>query len=354
MLPSPPHPEYVSGHAGFSGAAARMLAEQLGEGATEFAATSDSVPRVVRRFHSLQACAEEIARSRVYGGIHYAMSGHEGRKLGACGTYPEEVHPNRYRCAVRSESRGRTISDLATTAMENSPIQVCLLAVIVHAAMLCFAARGATIAIRNTLDDGTGAYAIASESFVPFDNTDSDQSDDGLGVLGTMTISDAAIVAFWNAGNIAAIQAAFQPFGAPFTLESTGLARASLDTRSADTRASQNDFGGSPIFLWVCKGLTIGAATEHLIAGLAASFPTDPQSGSPLNETANLRPGEVANLVVGRAGAFSLDYGAGSGPLPSYSTVAAVPEPTAALLMVMGCMAFACRGPARRRIAAGR
>jgi hypothetical protein len=82
LLPSPPHPEYVSGHAGFSGAAARILASQLGSDAVEFVAMSDSVPGVTRRFASLDACAEEIARSRVFGGIHYGISGRRGLELG--------------------------------------------------------------------------------------------------------------------------------------------------------------------------------------------------------------------------------------------------------------------------------
>jgi hypothetical protein len=82
LLPSPPHPEYVSGHAGFSGAAARILAACLGGDSVQFEATSDSLPGVVRRFSSLRACADEIARSRVYGGIHYGMSGRQGLALG--------------------------------------------------------------------------------------------------------------------------------------------------------------------------------------------------------------------------------------------------------------------------------
>jgi len=187
--------------------------------------------------------------------------------------------------------------------------------------------EAASIVLRNTLDDGTGAYAIANAAFSPFDNTDSNPANNGGGVLGRMTISDAAITAFWDVGNVAAIQAAFRPFGSAFTLESTGLAGAFLDTRSADTRASQNAFGGSAIYFWAYKGLSLGAATEHLIARLATAFPTDPESGPILNGTANLRPGEVANLVAGGAGNFSRDYGGGSGPLAGFNTVAAVPEP---------------------------
>jgi hypothetical protein len=210
-----------------------------------------------------------------------------------------------------------------------------LTAVLLSATAAC---RGdaATIIFRNTLDDGTGAHALATAAFVPFDNTDSNPLNNGGGMLGKMTISDAAILAFWNAGNIAAIQAAFQPFGTGFTLESTGLAGAFLDSRTADTRASQNSLGGSPVYFWAFKGPTIGAATEHLIAHLAATFPTDPESGPTLTANANLRPGEIANLVVGGSGNFSFDYGGGSGTLPGFNTVAQVPEPAGHWLLLGG------------------
>lgn len=82
LLPSPPHPEYVSGHGAFSGAAAHILGEVFGTDALEFSAVSDDLPGVVRRYHSLQACAREIAQSRIYGGIHYEVSGRAGLELG--------------------------------------------------------------------------------------------------------------------------------------------------------------------------------------------------------------------------------------------------------------------------------
>lgn len=82
LLPCPPHPEYVSGHAAFSGAAATVLAAYLGSDQVEFTATSDDVPGVTRRFTSLRRCAEEIARSRILGGIHYTFAGRNGIELG--------------------------------------------------------------------------------------------------------------------------------------------------------------------------------------------------------------------------------------------------------------------------------
>jgi hypothetical protein len=82
LLPSPPHPEYVSGHAAFSGAAATVLAHFLGSDRVRFSVTSDSAPGVARNYSSFSECAREIASSRVFGGIHFSFSGDEGLKLG--------------------------------------------------------------------------------------------------------------------------------------------------------------------------------------------------------------------------------------------------------------------------------
>lgn len=62
---TPPFPSYVSGHATFSGAAARILG-------VYFPAERAS----------LEAQAEEAATSRLYGGIHYRHDNEDGLKLG--------------------------------------------------------------------------------------------------------------------------------------------------------------------------------------------------------------------------------------------------------------------------------
>lgn len=82
LLVNPPHPEYVSGHSGVSGAAAAVLEHYFGFDDVHFSAVSDDVPGVKRTFSSFQACAEEIARSRVYGGIHFTSAGREGLAMG--------------------------------------------------------------------------------------------------------------------------------------------------------------------------------------------------------------------------------------------------------------------------------
>jgi membrane-associated phospholipid phosphatase len=62
---TPPFPSYVSGHAGFSGAAARVLGSYF-------------PPRA----EALDAMALEAATSRLYGGIHYRHDNEDGLALG--------------------------------------------------------------------------------------------------------------------------------------------------------------------------------------------------------------------------------------------------------------------------------
>jgi membrane-associated phospholipid phosphatase len=82
LLVTPPFPEYISGHSVFSGAAARVLAGVLGRDAVIFSATSDTLPGVVRTYHSLWEAAEEIGMSRIYGGIHFLSADLDGLAAG--------------------------------------------------------------------------------------------------------------------------------------------------------------------------------------------------------------------------------------------------------------------------------
>ena len=81
LLKTPPHPEYVSGHAAFSGAAAKVMKAFYPE-ANRFSVKSETVPGVTREYDSFDACASEIVESRVYGGIHFRFSGERGLALG--------------------------------------------------------------------------------------------------------------------------------------------------------------------------------------------------------------------------------------------------------------------------------
>ena len=80
LLTTPNHPEYVSGHAAFSGAAAEVLTAFFGNVA--FSATSVTLPGVTRDFDSFADAAAEAGRSRIFGGIHYEFSNQDGMAMG--------------------------------------------------------------------------------------------------------------------------------------------------------------------------------------------------------------------------------------------------------------------------------
>ena len=82
LLTTPPHPEYVSGHSSFSGAACEVLKALLETDDVELAVTSENLPGVVRRYSRLSAIADEIGMSRIYGGIHFQTANKDGKAMG--------------------------------------------------------------------------------------------------------------------------------------------------------------------------------------------------------------------------------------------------------------------------------
>ncbi|KAL2021593.1 hypothetical protein VTK56DRAFT_6946 [Thermocarpiscus australiensis] len=91
LQPTPSHPDYVSTHATFGGAAAAVLREAWNGGSdavdaswSSNATTADGRVGVIiaRRYTSLRAAAEENARSRVFGGIHFGFAGTQGIAVG--------------------------------------------------------------------------------------------------------------------------------------------------------------------------------------------------------------------------------------------------------------------------------
>jgi hypothetical protein len=83
LLPTPPFPEYVSGHSAFSGAAAVTLGFFFGADAVPFAVGSDDLPGVVRSYRGFSEAALESGLSRIYGGIHFMSSNQKGLAVGA-------------------------------------------------------------------------------------------------------------------------------------------------------------------------------------------------------------------------------------------------------------------------------
>jgi PAP2 superfamily len=91
--PTPPFPEYVSGHSTFSAAAAQILklftgSDHFGETVTLPAGSSKiepgvtPAPLVVLKWETFTAAADEAGMSRRYGGIHFKAADLVGRELG--------------------------------------------------------------------------------------------------------------------------------------------------------------------------------------------------------------------------------------------------------------------------------
>ena len=82
-IPTPPFPEYLSGHSTVSAAAATVLTSMLRPGPFEDS-TSLAVGHAVRKFESFLAASDEAGQSRIYGGIHYPIANTAGKALGRC------------------------------------------------------------------------------------------------------------------------------------------------------------------------------------------------------------------------------------------------------------------------------
>jgi membrane-associated phospholipid phosphatase len=82
LLPTPPFPEYTSGHSTFSGAAAVVLAYFFGSDRISFSVGSDDLTGVRRSFSSFSRAAFESGLSRIYGGIHFPSANVYGLSTG--------------------------------------------------------------------------------------------------------------------------------------------------------------------------------------------------------------------------------------------------------------------------------
>jgi len=92
-FPTPPFPDYVSGHSTYSAAAARVLAlwtgsDRFGDSATLAAGSSKIEPgvtpaqAVTLKWETFADAANEAGMSRRYGGIHFERADLAGRQLG--------------------------------------------------------------------------------------------------------------------------------------------------------------------------------------------------------------------------------------------------------------------------------
>jgi hypothetical protein len=97
LLNTPAHPDYPSGHATYSGAAAEVLKAILGDDRVDVSFVSTGVTRTYTSFSQLD---REIIDARVWGGIHFRTTDEDssalGHKIGeyAVKTWLRPVSPN--------------------------------------------------------------------------------------------------------------------------------------------------------------------------------------------------------------------------------------------------------------------
>src|SRR3954469_8558465 len=82
LLVTPPHPEYPSAHAVFSGAAESVLRAFFGGDEVNVSVTFPAVFGVTRTYRSFSAITEEVDNARVWGGIHFRSADKDGSELG--------------------------------------------------------------------------------------------------------------------------------------------------------------------------------------------------------------------------------------------------------------------------------
>ncbi|MBM4192961.1 MAG: vanadium-dependent haloperoxidase [Gemmatimonadetes bacterium] len=84
LFATPPFPEYPSGHSTLSAAAAKVLGTILGDTIPFVDSTQVDIGHAPRAFASFTAARDEVAISRVYGGIHYFPAVKDGMVQGEC------------------------------------------------------------------------------------------------------------------------------------------------------------------------------------------------------------------------------------------------------------------------------
>jgi hypothetical protein len=83
LFPTPPHPDYLSGHATNSSAMATILKRILGDQQEEpIVATSPTNPGFERRWESFSEGIEEVIDARIFSGIHYRSADEDGARVG--------------------------------------------------------------------------------------------------------------------------------------------------------------------------------------------------------------------------------------------------------------------------------
>lgn len=82
LIPTPPFPEYTSGHSTFSRGSATVLAGFFGTDAIPFSIGSEGTPGVQRSYTGFDAAANEAGISRIFGGIHWNFANQQAQAAG--------------------------------------------------------------------------------------------------------------------------------------------------------------------------------------------------------------------------------------------------------------------------------
>jgi len=82
LLMTPPHPEYPSAHAMFSGAAEAVLRGFFGNDAVDVSVTAPGPFGVTRTYRKFSELTEEVDNARVWGGIHFHSADVDGSEIG--------------------------------------------------------------------------------------------------------------------------------------------------------------------------------------------------------------------------------------------------------------------------------
>jgi hypothetical protein len=82
LLNTPPHPDYPSAHAVFSGAAESVLKDFFGSDNVNVSVTFPGPFGVPRTFRAFSAITEEVDNARVWGGIHFRSADRDGSEIG--------------------------------------------------------------------------------------------------------------------------------------------------------------------------------------------------------------------------------------------------------------------------------
>lgn len=82
LLNTPAHPEYVSAHCTYSGAAARVLQQLFGNDGVTFSVTFGGPSGVTRTYPGFAPLEKEVEDARIWAGIHFRTADEHGTALG--------------------------------------------------------------------------------------------------------------------------------------------------------------------------------------------------------------------------------------------------------------------------------